>query len=141
MKARERLKQIRNYDLKIERSKKQIEDLKERMYTVSAPAPDADRVKTSGSGDDKLLNLIASVERIQRRIERDNARHITAYREIVAEIERMPTELYKTILIYRYVLYKPWHVIADDLGYENSYIYRLHQSAVHEYADLNGYEY
>lgn len=141
MKARERLKELYRLDLKIERERKQIEDLKQRMYTVSAPALDADRVKTSGSGDDKLLKLIASVERTTRRIERDMGKHIKLYNQITSEIERVQDERAKTILTSRYVLYMQWDAIANDLGYEMSYVYRLHQDAVRMYAALNGYEY
>lgn len=141
MKARERLKELYRLDLKIERERKQIEDLKQRMYTVSAPALDADRVKTSGSGDDKLLKLIASVERTTRRIERDMSKHIRLYNQIVREINRVQDERAKTILTSRYVLYMQWDAIANDLGYEMSYVYRLHQDAVRMYAALNGYEY
>lgn len=141
MKARERLKELYRLDLKIERERKQIEDLKQRMYTVSAPALDADRVKTSGSGDDKLLKLIASVERTTRRITRDMTKHMKLYNQIVREIDRVQDERAKTILTSRYVLYMQWDAIANDLGYEMSYVYRLHQDAVRMYAALNGYEY
>ena len=141
MKARERLKELYRLDLKIERERKQIEDLKQRMYTVSAPALDADRVKTSGSGDDKLLKLIASVERTTRRITKDLQTHMRLYNQIVREIDRVQDERAKTILTSRYVLYMQWDAIANDLGYEMSYVYRLHQDAVRMYAALNGYEY
>ena len=141
MKARERLKELYRLDLKIERERKQIEDLKQRMYTVSAPALDADRVKTSGSGDDKLLKLIASVERTTRRITRDMTKHMKLYNQIVKEINRVQDERAKTILTSRYVLYMQWDAIANDLGYEMSYVYRLHQDAVRMYAAINGYEY
>ena len=141
MKARDRLKELYRLDLKIERERKQIEDLKQRMYTVSAPALDADRVKTSGSGDDKLLKLIASVERTTRRITRDMTKHMKLYNQIVSEIDRVQDERAKTILTSRYVLYMQWDAIANDLGYEMSYVYRLHQDAVRMYAAINGYEY
>ena len=141
MKARERLKELYRLDLKIERERKQIEDLKQRMYTVSAPALDADRVKTSGSGDDKLLKLIASVERTTRRITKDMQTHMRLYNQIVREINCVQDERAKTILTSRYVLYMQWDAIANDLGYEMSYVYRLHQDAVRMYAALNGYEY
>lgn len=141
MKARDRLKELYRLDLKIERDRKQIEDLKQKMYTVSAPALDADRVKTSGSGDDKLLKLIASVERTTRRITRDMTKHMKLYNQIVREIDRVQDERAKTILTSRYVLYMQWDAIANDLGYEMSYVYRLHQDAVRMYAAINGYEY
>lgn len=141
MKARDRLKELYRLDLKIERDRKQIEDLKQKMYTVSAPALDADRVKTSGSGDDKLLKLIASVERTTRRITRDMTKHMKLYNQIVSEIDRVQDERAKTILTSRYVLYMQWDAIANDLGYEMSYVYRLHQDAVRMYAAINGYEY
>ena len=141
MKARDRLKELYRLDLKIERDRKQIDDLKQKMYTVSAPALDADRVKTSGSGDDKLLKLIASVERTTRRITRDMTKYMKLYNQIVREIDRVQDERAKTILTSRYVLYMQWDAIANDLGYEMSYIYRLHQDAVRMYAAINGYEY
>lgn len=141
MKARERLKELYRLDLKIERERKQIEDLKQRMYTVSAPALDADRVKTSGSGDDKLLKLIASVERIERRVRRETEKLIREYNAIVQEIERVPDERARTILMDRYVFYMRWEEIADQLGYVVGHIYRLHQQAVREFAKVNNYEY
>ena len=141
MKARDRLKELYRLDLKIERDRKQIDDLKQKMYTVSAPALDADRVKTSGSGDDKLLKLIASVERTTRRITRDMTKYMKLYNQIVREIDRVQDERAKTILTSRYVLCMQWDAIANDLGYEMSYVYRLHQDAVRMYAAINGYEY
>ena len=61
--------------------------------------------------------------------------------QIVREINRVQDERAKTILTSRYVLYMQWDAIANDLGYEMSYVYRLHQDAVRIYAALNGYEY
>lgn len=140
-KARERLKQIYRLDMKIKRSKHQLEDIKQKMYTISAPQLDADRVKTSASGDDKLLKLIASVERIERRIRRESEKLIREYNAIVQEIERVPDERARTILMDRYVFYMRWEDIADGLCYEVSYTYRLHQDAVRLFAETNGYEY
>ena len=141
IKARDRLKQIYRLDMKMKRSKHQLEDIKQKMYTISAPQLDADRVKTSASGDDKLLKLIASVERIERRIRRETEKLIREYNAIVQEIERVPDERARTILMDRYVFYMRWEEIADQLGYVVGHIYRLHQQAVREFAKVNNYEY
>lgn len=61
-------------------------------------------------------------------------RHIDEYvditREIEAVIHQIPDERYRTLLIDRYMLFKPWKQIAVDEGYCKRHIKRLHGEAL-----------
>lgn len=139
--ARERLKQLYRLDLKIKRYERQIEDIKQRMYSVGSPSLENDRVLSSGSSDDRTLKLIARTQKLTKKIMASKEQAVRLYAQISDEIERVPEERYRTILTDRYILYMEFEAIADEMGYVVGHIYRLHQEAVKEYARVTGYGY
>ena len=45
-------------------------------------------------------------------------------------INRLDNTIYRTLLIARYINCKTWEQIADEMGYDLRWIYRLHGKAL-----------
>jgi hypothetical protein len=57
--------------------------------------------------------------------------------EIVSSIEKMDNELFKCILVKRYVHCKKWEKIASELHYSDTYIFRLRAKALKAFEDIH----
>lgn len=95
---------------------------------VSAPPSDNERVKASaGNGSENRYIKYAEYSRlIDSRIDR----LYQVKNEILTVISAVENNTYRTLLILRYVQFKTWEEIADCMGYEVRWLYRLHQKAL-----------
>ena len=51
-------------------------------------------------------------------------------REITQAVSKVDNPLYRTILTARYINFKTWEEIADDLEFNLRWLYRLHKRAL-----------
>lgn len=131
MTAKEYLQQVYKINQKIKRLTKRRDDIRADMFSIGSPAGhmDTDRVQTSLSGD-KMLNLIAKVDALERDILEEISQLTDTKNTICRQIERVRDERYKNILFQRYVLLKSWEAIAVDLDYHIKWVYKLHGEAL-----------
>lgn len=131
MTVKEYLQQVYKINQKIKRLTKRRDDIRADMYSIGSPAGhmDADKVQTTMSGD-KMLNLIAKVDTLERDIVVEISQLTDTKDTICRQIERVKDERYKNILFQRYVLLKSWESIAVDLDYHIKWVYRLHGEAL-----------
>lgn len=97
---------------------------------VSAPPSDNERVKASaGNGSENRYIKYAEYSRlIDSRIDR----LYQVKNEILTVISVVENNTYRTLLILRYVQFKTWEEIADCMGYEVRWVYKLHEQALCE---------
>lgn len=125
MTAKEHLQSIYAISQKINRLQTRREDIRNDLYSLGGMDMSADRVQTSPKGD-RMLELIATVDEIERDLV-DEIRQLTEEKQkIIREIERVPQENYKQLLYDRYVLCQRWEKIALDRNKGVRWIYRLH---------------
>lgn len=136
MKPKDYLQQIYITEKKIRRLQAYREQVRADLYSVRSPADmNVDRVQTSLSGD-TMLKLIAKVDRIERRLEKE-VKNLTFKRDrIVRQIERMPDITEQEILYKRHVECKPWHTIALEMSISERHIYRLYGKALNSFGSL-----
>ena len=133
--TKEYLQQVYRISQKVRRLRHRREDLRNDLYSLGSPAGsmDADKVQTSMSGD-SMLRLIAKVDLLERDIVRELEVLENRKSVIVAQIEELSDDRYKTLLFERYVLLRSWDQIADDMGYQLKWVYDLHGQALLEFA-------
>lgn len=140
MTAKEHLQQVYAIQRKIKRLEARREDLRADLYSVKSPSdlPDI-RVQTSLTGD-KMLELVARVDELERNII-DEVKTLTEKKQgIIAEIEKVPNEGHKQVLFDRYILCQKWEQIALDRDKGIRWIYRLHGKALNSFEKVwNGH--
>lgn len=125
MTAKEHLQSVYAISQKINRLQARREDIRNDLYSLGGMDMSADRVQTSPKGD-RMLELIATVDEIERDLV-DEIKELTEDKQkIIREIERVPQENYKQLLYDRYVLCQRWEKIALDRNKGVRWIYRLH---------------
>lgn len=137
-KTKEYLQQIYIARNKINRLQQARDTLREQMYSLSSPSGNMtpDKVQSSMTGD-KIDNLIAQVDEMERDIVMRQEYWFNLYRKITKQIERMPTEKYRKVLWLRYVLCHSWEVIPREIDRDPRYTYRLHGEALLEFEKVN----
>ena len=133
MTAKEHLQQVYAIQRKIKRLQDRREDLRADLYSVKSPSdlPEI-RVQTSLTGD-KMLELVAKVDELERGIIAEIDELTEKKQEIISEIERVPQENYRQLLFDRYILCQKWEQIALDRDKGVRWIYRLHGKALNTF--------
>lgn len=130
MTAKEHLQQVYMIQRKINRLEAQREDLRADLYSVKSPSDMPDiRVQTSLTGD-KMLELVARVDEIERGIIDEINALVEKKISITNEIEKVPNENYKQLLFDRYILCKRWEQIAIDRDKSVRTIFKMHGRAL-----------
>ena len=101
MTAKEHLQQVYAIQRKIKRLQDRREDLRADLYSVKSPSdlPEI-RVQTSLTGD-KMLELVAKVDELERGIIAEIDELTEKKQEIISEIERVPQENDRQLLFDR----------------------------------------
>ena len=130
MTAKEHLQQVYMIQRKINRLEAQREDLRADLYSVKSPSDMPDiRVQTSLTGD-KMLELVARVDEIERGIIEEINALVEKKIIITNEIEKVPNENYKQLLFDRYILCRRWEQIAIDRDKSVRTIFKMHGRAL-----------
>ena len=82
---------------------------------------------------DRIGGIIAKLIDLERRIEADVDQYLVIKADIRARINRVEDPRLKVILLRRYVIFDKWYEIADGLGIDERYLYKLHKKAVKEF--------
>ncbi len=130
MTAKEYLEKIQLRDEQINQKLRELEDLQRRRTVISAV--DYSKEKSSGSRSneapfertsDKIVDLIAVINR-----EIDS--FAAEKHEIINQIQGLGDCRFVRVLCKRYVEYKDFKVIADEMGYSYQYTVELHACAL-----------
>lgn len=134
MTAKEHLQTAYTIQRKIDRLNGLRESIRADMYSLGSPAGhmDKDKVQTSMTGD-KMLELIARVDEVERDIVAEIKNLTNAKRTIMTEIERIPNENHRQLLYDRYILCLRWEKIALERDKGIRWIYRMHGKALQSF--------
>ena len=125
--------------LTLERERQQI---RADIYGVRSPSNmSADRVQSSITGD-KLERLIAKVDEREREIVDELVRLETAKQTIRAQIGKVTgandweTQMFRTILYHRHILFETWTEIFSFLHLERSRTFELYGQALKAFEEI-----
>ena len=124
MTAKEYLRQLSRKDARINalvERQRRCRELAERRTAVYRDTPGGGR-RCSSSVEEYVAKIIDLEREIDRRIDE----YVDLTREIEAAIDRIPDGRYRDVLRFRYVNGWTWEKIADEMGYDERWVRRLH---------------
>jgi len=134
MTAKEYLSQAFRLDSRIQLKMEQIEYLR-NLSTKATSTIDAIRV----SGTRERYRMENAADRImdyQSEVKEDLERLLRLKREIKQKINLVIPIDQRMILESRYLCFKSWDTISDDLGYSYRQLHRIHGRALSEFGKL-----
>lgn len=138
MTATQYLRQIENYDNRIKNKLIEEEQLSSLSTSVSA-IPVGEKVQTSVKRD-PMGDMIAKIFDLREEISKMISEFLQKKQEIVRTIEQVEDPLLYNILFKHYVEYKSLVRIADEMGYSEIHMKRMHLKAIAEVKKIKGFE-
>lgn len=129
MTAKEYLMQYRIAVNKVKRKQEQIEKLRADLLPSGISY---DALPGAGGGNRTAADIFARLEELERELrdEQDKAR--AKADEIIAVIEQVGDERYRSILHDRYIMGLKWEKIASSYKYTTRNIYKVHGRALQD---------
>lgn len=126
MTAKEYLMQYRIAVNKVKRKQEQIEKLRADLLPGGISY---DGIPGSG-GSRTAADIFARIEELERELQKQIAEAQDMADEIIAVIEQVEDERYRSILHDRYIMNLKWEEIAKQYGYVSRNIYKIHGRAL-----------
>ena len=112
-------------------------EIKDKIYLIEAlytccglQGISYDKISVVSSPENKLERIIADINQAQKELEELRKKKEKAIKEIKKKIDKMEASPEKTILIGFYIGCYPMSSIAEDLGYEIKYCYKLRDKGI-----------
>lgn len=138
MTTRQYLSQIEKYDNLIHN--KIIEEEQLNILSMSVKSvPIGEKVQTS-SKQDPMGDMVSKIIDLREEISKMATDFLEQKQEIIRTIETVEDPILYDVLFKRYVEYKTLLNIADELGYSEVTIKRLHLKAVKAIKNIKGFE-
>lgn len=129
MTAKEYLQQIQQFNLRIEQMKMQLKESRELIKSV--PTVRTDNVKVQKSGNvDKIGDMVAKIVDLENEIDDELVRLFEMKHYIIGQLHRLENSNHIELLFKRYVEFKRFEIIADEMELSCDYIRRLHGYAL-----------
>ena len=130
MTAKEYLNQAYWLDRRIDSKLEQLSALKD-MATKTTSAM-TDDVVSHTRNVHSMQDVIAKIIDMQAEINADIDRLVDLKSEIMHVIKAVRNPEHQTLLELRYLCFKSWEYVAEQMGYNVRHIYRLHDEAVEQ---------
>lgn len=134
MTAREYLSRAIYIREQIRQADERVEEIRHRMQSVGAIR--YDKLNVQSSPEDPMLENIARLMDAEQRALDLEAKLIDVYEEIQQKIWKLDNEVYRTILIKRYLHDKPVRQIAEEIHYSEGYVRILHTAALKAFQEV-----
>ena len=128
MTAKEYLSQVRFIDRLVDSKLDQVMRLRDSATKATATLSDMPRSDTPNVC--RMEDTICKIVDLEKEINRDIDRLVDLKRETREIINQLTDPDQQLILELRYLCYKPWAEIMDELGYSETSIYRIHGEAL-----------
>ena len=79
-----------------------------------------------------MEDVIAKIADMQAEINADIDHLVDLKKEIMQVIKAVQNPEYQTLLELRYLCFRSWEYVAEELGYNVRHVYRLHDEAVEQ---------
>ena len=132
MTAKEYLNQAYWLDRRIDSKLEQLSSLRD-LATKTTGAM-SDDVVSHTRNVHSMQDVIAKIVDMQAEINADIDRLVDLKSEIMHTIKAVKNPEHQTLLELRYLCFKSWEDVAEDMGYNVRHIYRLHDEAVEQVA-------
>jgi len=106
-----------------------LEKLRERAVSISPRDASLERVQENRRKDG-VADCVAAIVDLERKLEVDLVRLEKLADEVIGVIERVEDVKVRAVLWERYVMFKSYEEIADEMGYSMRRIYQLHSKGL-----------
>lgn len=131
MSAKEYLSQVRRGEADITRLNCDKQNLYEILYSLGGTR-EGERVQTSKNAD-RFGSIFVKIEEKDCLIEKKLKELIDFKIEVADEICTLSEPKYAELLYKRYIQFKSFKQIADDMGYSYRYVIKIHGYALLEF--------
>lgn len=132
--AKRYLQQIRILDIRIDTKLNELEHLKEMVMKVT---PTLSGMTISGTGNqDKLGDTVSRIVDLENEIDEDIDKFVDKKREVSSILDGISNADQLQVLHKRYVQYKKWEQISEELGMTVRNVTYIHGSALKSVEDL-----
>ena len=130
MTAKEYLNQAYWLDRRIDSKLAQLSSLKDLATKATNVMSDA--VVSHTRNLHSLQDVVAKMIDMQSEINADIDHLVDLKQEIMHTIKSVKNPEQQTLLELRYLCFKSWEFVAEEMGYNVRHIYRLHDEAVEQ---------
>ena len=129
MTVQEWLENVKKLDLLIDAKNAERDRLMAMATDISPKMPDGMPFSFSGTVsrkvEDAVIKLISLAEETDRLVDQ----YIDCKQKVIKELEKLPEREY-AVLHKRYILYKTWEQIAEELSYSTVQIWRISKNGL-----------
>lgn len=133
MTAKQYLRKIQWYEIKIEQRKFQLKGLYEDIDYLRGIDYSIDKVQTSPR--DAMAEKVIRVQQLREEIVQKIADYEAARDEIIAQIQNVSNIAHSALLFKRYVERKKFELIAVEMAYNYAYTRSIHGEALKAFAE------
>lgn len=135
MTTKQYLNQIRYMQRNIAIRMQQLAELDSLIAGLKSPILCEDKVQTSFS-DGGLENKVIQFNEYRDELQKDIMKYLNKKQHILKQIEAMPDERYKEVLIHKYIEFKKLEEISEIMGYEFYWTCKLHGKALRSFEKI-----
>lgn len=128
MTAREYLSQARMIDARI--NSKLIELQRIRELATRATGTVSDMPRNPSPDLQQMENRVVKIVDLEKEINAEIDELVALKRDIRELIAQIRKPEYRTLLELRYLGFKTWEAVAEEVGFEPRTVYRLHNNAL-----------
>ena len=133
MKAKEYLQHLQWLDTVIDQKIRELEDLQAKSTSIGCIDYSKERVQTSPSVDAPFVGLTERIIALNEEINAEIDFFVDEKHRIINQIQGLKNVNHVSILYKRYVEYKKFETIADEMNFTPDYIKHLHGSALRDF--------
>ena len=130
MTAKEYLNQAYWLDRRIDSKLEQLSALSDMATKTTSIM--SDDVVSHTRNVHSMQDIIVKIVDMKAEINTDIDHLVDLKREIMQVVKAVPNPEHQTLLELRYLCFKSWEDVAQELGYNVRHIYRLHDEAVEQ---------
>ena len=134
MTAKTYLKRIRLLDERIDDGCEELAQLDALLKKVTAAM--GGEVVSSSKDRDKMTDILHKIDNLRKKLNRNVDKYVDIKNEAADLLPMVENPVYQTILHSRYVLYKTFENIADEIGYTYQWTVHLHGLALLEFEKI-----
>ena len=114
-------------------------ELGELRNSLIPSSVDYTGITVQTSPHDKMADIMAQIDQLERRITEVTLAAMTALGEIEDTVNKLEDPRQQALIIYHYINDLTWEECAEAMGYDLRWIYRLHGRALDEVEKIIGH--
>ena len=134
MTAKTYLNQIQLLDNKINDGIEDMERLNALLTRVTSAM--GGEVVSSSKSPDKMTDIVDKIIKLRENLKRNVDKYVALKQETTELLSQIESPVHYQILYSRYVLYRTWEQIADEIGYTYQWTCQLHGVALLEFEKI-----